>query len=337
LPSFNIQFLPTPQVHVRFAASRGVTLPSFSNATASGSYGVSTPSGFQGTVNLADPANFDPTSAGYNPWWLSGTMGNPELKPQISDNFDLSYEWYMPHNGMFHAGLFYKTIHDYIGSQRVAANIPPIYLGNGVTIGGAGAGEISRASNLGDATVQGAEIGFTKFFDFLPGPFSGLGIDTNFTYIDSSAPGDQSYDMLGQPVHGLPINGLSRNVYNATLMYEKGPLSMRLAWNWRSKYLLTAESANGTSGQYSYAGCKAVPFNQAQGSCNYDPPVFSADYGQLDFGATYRFNQHVSLSIEGQNMLHAVTRTLQGAGAQQFPYSYFISDSRINGSIRFNF
>ncbi len=37
----------------------------------------------------------------------------------------------------------------------------------------------------------------------------------------------------------LPLQGLSRYNYNLTGMYEKGPFEARLAWDWRSSYLLT--------------------------------------------------------------------------------------------------
>src|SRR3546814_14984249 len=42
------------------------------------------------------------------------------------------------------------------------------------------------------------------------------------------------------PTGSLPLEGLSKHNVNATAFYEKGPISLRVAYNWRSRFLLTA-------------------------------------------------------------------------------------------------
>ncbi|MBL7466378.1 hypothetical protein INQ08_24460, partial [Escherichia coli] len=34
--------------------------------------------------------------------------------------------------------------------------------------------------------IKGVEVGYQQTFDFLPGPLKGLGLQANYTYIDSS-------------------------------------------------------------------------------------------------------------------------------------------------------
>ena len=45
------------------------------------------------------------------------TIGNPELKPTVSYNFDLSADYYFRSIGLISAGIFYKKIDDFIVDQ----------------------------------------------------------------------------------------------------------------------------------------------------------------------------------------------------------------------------
>jgi hypothetical protein len=72
------------------------------------------------------------------------------------------------------------------------------------------------------ATLRGIEAGIQKYADFLPSPFDGLGMDVNYTFIDSKQPGALAYDMQGKRINGLPMTGLSRHTFNVAMMYDKG-------------------------------------------------------------------------------------------------------------------
>ncbi|WP_044561547.1 TonB-dependent receptor domain-containing protein, partial [Azospirillum sp. B4] len=73
-------------VHLRFAAYQSMTNPSFSALNASGS------------LSLTTNSNHVITGA-------TATAGNPNLKPQLANNLDVSAEWYMP-DGQFHVAGF---------------------------------------------------------------------------------------------------------------------------------------------------------------------------------------------------------------------------------------
>lgn len=49
----------------------------------------------------------------------TGSVGNPALEPLLSDNFDLSFEWYYGESSYFSVGYFRKNIDNYIGSTQV--------------------------------------------------------------------------------------------------------------------------------------------------------------------------------------------------------------------------
>ncbi|MHB8283319.1 MAG: TonB-dependent receptor [Caulobacteraceae bacterium] len=304
LPALNFQFLPRPDVHLRFAGSQTMTNPSFSNLAAAGSISFATDT----THNITGTTAY---------------IGNPTLKPQISNNLDFSAEWYPKGGGQLHFSAFYKQIRDYISYGTFSEQLPVAY--PGVTQNATVA--VTNYFNAQPATIKGIEIGGERFFNFLPKPFDGLGVQANFTYLQSKSPGDQSFDINGNRITGLPVDLLSKYNYNLVGEYERGPISARLAWDWRSKYLLTP-TANGTDGTYTSAAGSTIV---------YDLPVFSGAYGQLDLGASYAFTKNLTLVFDAQNLTDSTTRTYMGYGSQQYGRSWFITDRRYMTAIRLNF
>jgi TonB-dependent receptor len=49
----------------------------------------------------------------------TGTQGDPSLKPLVSDNFDLSFEWYFAESSYVSVGYFRKDIENYIGTSQI--------------------------------------------------------------------------------------------------------------------------------------------------------------------------------------------------------------------------
>jgi TonB-dependent receptor len=168
------------------------------------------------------------------------------------------------------------------------------------------------------ATIYGFEAGFRDFFDFLPGPFSGLGIEANYTDVESKSPSSYGIDINGNPLTNLPVVALSHSNYNANLLYDKGPWDARLAWSWRSRYLATT-TGNGTSGTYSLNGV----------STTYALPVYGAAYGEMDASASYKINDHFKVQFSAANLTNTNARTemeiLQGVFENR---SWYVSDRR---------
>jgi outer membrane receptor for monomeric catechols len=73
--------------------------------------------------------------------------------------------------------------------------------------------------------------------------------------------------------------GLSKNSFNVVGFYEKGPLSTRLSYVWRDRYL----SNTGSTTQ----------------------PVYTAAFGSLDGSIAFRVNGNVTLSLEAINIAKA--------------------------------
>jgi TonB-dependent receptor len=178
------------------------------------------------------------------------------------------------------------------------------------------------------------EIGGRTFFDILPGVLKGIGLEANYTFIDSKNPGDQYTDINGNISNNIPVQGLSRHNFNVTLLYERNPISARVAYSWRSKYLQTT-TGNGTSGSYNYYPTPG-PAGQF---VDISLPIYGDAYGTLDAGVTFRVTKNFSFSVQGTNLTNATARTLQGGYPNGALYirSWFQSDRRISTGINLAF
>jgi outer membrane receptor protein involved in Fe transport len=150
------------------------------------------------------------------------------------------------------------------------------------------------------------EVGGRVFLDRLPGWLSGIGVEANYTYLDSKIPGDLYYDINGVAHNDVPLQGLSKHNANVAFLYEHNPFSLRIAYSWRSKYLQST-NANGTNQSYTFYTAPGVGSTVVT-----DLPIYGADYGTLDGGVTVKVNDRLSFQIQATNITNATQRTLMG-------------------------
>lgn len=209
LPALNAVWELSESVQVRASAAQNINRPAL------GSYAMN------GTVSLDAATSF-----------LRVSVGNPDLEPYTSDEFDLSAEWYFNDIGMVAAGVFYKDIDGFVVSERLT-NVPysttglPDGLVPGVT-GASTVNEFTRPINLNSATLSGVELSAQTDFFFLPGPLKNLGVVANVTFIDS----ETTYPNGEEG----PIWGMSDLTHNVTLYYETSVWGVRVSSNYRSDY-----------------------------------------------------------------------------------------------------
>jgi iron complex outermembrane recepter protein len=323
LPSVNLQLQPHEDVKARFALSRTMDLPTFGALRGAGSIGVST---------LANPAcqNVDPCPLPPIFNNFNAETGNPFLEPTMSRNLDVSLEWYPKPGTTFHIAAFDKKITN-LPIRQLAIRPITIFFANGTQEDVTGT-TIDIDNATVPAKVRGVELGGRTFFDMLPGVLGGFGIEANYTFIDSENPGDLYRDIFGNVRNDAEMQGMSRHNYNLTLMYEKGQISARVAYSWRSRYLQST-NANGTTPTYNY---RPGPGGAPVGT-QIALPVYGDKYGQVDAGITYRLNDHLSFSLEGTNILNATQRTLMGGYVNDALYtrSWFQSDRRVSFGVNF--
>lgn len=337
LPSFNLALSPTSDVKIRFAYTTTMDLPSFRDARANGTAGVVTHQ--NPSCGTSCPPLFD---------YFSANVGNPRLKPVFSDNLDLSAEWYHSNSFNAHVSLFHKDLTNAFIYGQTVKKVPFNYTSptTQTTLEDVQSYEVFNSPEK--ASISGFEIGVRQFFDMLPAPFDGLGYEANYTYITSKNPGDlalaidnvrtntsaspgfaDSHELRDNPVAALSPKNL-----NLIFMYEKGPWSARLAYSWRSRYLMSTNT-NGTNGTYTYYDFA----HSTTQSRKIALPIYSEAYGQIDFGASYKVNDHISLALEANNLSDTNAKTLQGGypNGTLLPRSWFVTDKRVNLSVRLSY
>nr|WP_321440549.1 TonB-dependent receptor [uncultured Hyphomonas sp.] len=160
---------------------------------------------------------------------ISVSRGNPDLKPLVSDNFDLSGEYYFDSNqSMVSLAAFYKEVSDLIYKQKV---IDPNFVYEGNTL----KATISQPINATDASIYGLEFSVRKdFSDTLPAPLDGLVLDANITWIGSEFAFINSEGDERDPGGWEDQPELLANVQ---LSYEKGPFGAKIGYNYVGSFL----------------------------------------------------------------------------------------------------
>src|SRR5690606_20335982 len=110
----------------------------------------------------------------------------------------------------------------------------------------------------GDAT-HGIELGYKQSFDFLPGFWSGFGVDANFTF----SPGEGAdKDYYGET---MPGSNNSEYQSNLAIWYEQSGVQARVAHNYRSKMYV----GRTLQGEYQFAYYQK-PTNYIDASISYE-------------------------------------------------------------------
>lgn len=271
LPSVNARLALTDKLIARVAASKVVTRPNFDQLTPSLS------------LNAND---------------RTGYLGNPDLAPLSARQFDTTLEYYLSPSDYVFGAAFYKKVDGFI--QTTTAN---------VQYGGT-AYSVRTPSNGQDGTIKGLEIGYQGFFTNLPGMWKGLGVQANFTYVDSKAPG---------PLQGqvTTLEGLSKQSYNIVGMYDWNDFALRLAYNYRGKYL------NGTQNYYVNNGATMA-----------QTPTYMNGYGLVDAYASYQLTKNLKVAFEVSNLTRKSRSSYYGVTGTQF--GRYADDRRFGLSLQAN-
>ncbi|MCI4569128.1 TonB-dependent receptor [Lysobacter sp. CFH 32150] len=199
LPSANFKYELNDDVVLRLAASRTLTRPDFSALAAA--------------VTLAPPPISEPNGIG------TGTGGNPDLEPILSNNIDATVEWYFGERSLLSAGVFYMDIDNYVA----LSNVRRTYMTERVdpTTGTASIVPIDYDVTTpinSDAKVKGFELAWEQPFGDYFGAFA------NYTYAD------------GETGDGSPMLGTSDNTYNVGAYFENDRFNARVNYTYRSEF-----------------------------------------------------------------------------------------------------
>jgi iron complex outermembrane recepter protein len=202
---------------------------------------------------------------------LTGSRGNPDLKPFEAVQYDLGLEWYFSDDGFLSAAAFRKEISSFIQTIAFKEELdgsPGDDSGNEFTVS-------VPVNGKDDVTINGIEAGVQYAFDFLPQPFNGFGALTNVTYQKADGYRNQN------PITGewMPFPGLSELSYNYSLYFENQLFSARASYNWREKWLVSP---------------------LGRGSL----PEYTEDFGTLDGSLSLNILPEVTVFLEAINLLN---------------------------------
>ncbi|WP_298632537.1 TonB-dependent receptor [uncultured Umboniibacter sp.] len=301
LPSLNMKLSVTDDSLVRFGLSKAIALPDLDQLSNHVSVWGDD---LRVVLDPNTPPGQPPVPVSAKFERFLGDAGNPFLKPMESINYDLSYEWYFADDGNATASLFYKDLSNYF----INGTVPRTMTNNGSTQ----VVQISAPTNGESGKIYGFELNYQQFYDWLPGVFGGLGMSVNYANIqDKGSPNggaDTAFD-------DLPLEGLSEHNFNVAMMYEKYDFSGRLAYNWRSEYLLTSRDVITTL------------------------PIYNADMGYLDASLFYDISENFQVGVQATNLLDTAVETKMQINQEGDlrTRSWFVNDRRYSFVFRATF
>jgi TonB-dependent receptor len=268
LPGVHFRFVPTNKVVLRAAYSKTISRPSYRDLVP------------YEKVNVKNKT-FD--------------LGNPEIKPSFSHNFDLLAEYYPGAIGIVSAGLYHKRIKDFrtvlnyeTPWSEIVDMIPhpddPSLVDNPNLNSWRKDYEAAvdkpfltkKPVNAGDASLVGLELAYQRRLDFMPGVLKNLSLYANYTH-----------NWLSNKDDKAQMSGTAEDIVNLSLAYESKRVSARLSYNHTSEFL----TQTGISKEYNVY-CDAV---------NY-----------LDLNIDYHLKQDkIILTASANNLLNEVQRYYQ--------------------------
>ncbi|WP_341632118.1 TonB-dependent receptor [Sphingomonas agri] len=183
---------------------------------------------------------------------FSISQGNPNLKPMSAWNYDAALTW---HRGsdFLSLALYKKFVTNLLGNGISSIT----FLGQPFTV--------FQPININSEHYTGFEVSGQYTFGMLPAPFDGLGVQANYSYTHPSRAFKNAI------------------TYNLIGFYEKGPLQLRAAYNWRNAQVLSGNVVT-VNGQ----------------SVHNDE--FQASYGQLDASIQYTVTKNLAVFAQALNL-----------------------------------
>ncbi|MDL5364637.1 TonB-dependent receptor [Xanthomonas sp. NCPPB 2654] len=266
LPSANASFELRDNLLLRLAGYRAMSRPDIA-ALGSGR-----------NVNLTGTENFTSLEEA-----LAGitATGNPETKPLMSWNGDVSLEWYPNEDSMLAGAVYWKQFNG--GTETALFDETFVVDGRSATV------SVPRQVTTDKkSTLTGFELSAAHRFSYLPKPLDGLGFKLSYNYADTDYEtqdprlGEQVDAVTGTVIPAIVgpagLSGFSRHVLSGSLYWELGRFDMQAIGKYRSKYY------------QDFTG------NTAQQNRYYD------DNTSVDFRARYRVSKNLSLSLELMNL-----------------------------------
>ena len=276
-------------------------LPSASAAFHIGDHAVAR-AAISRTMTRPNPGNMLPGLSFGSPSADIGSVGNSDLKPYISDNIDLGFEYYTGAEGYIGFAAFRKAVTGFTVNGNVT--VPFASLSQyGVTYstlnptqqaaidsrGGPNNATVvltQQVNATGTLKVNGLELNWVQPLDFLLDRYLGLkgfGFNANLTLISQS----------GSGAAPAVATGVSPVTYNLSAYYENRGVSLRLSTTFNQGNVISGANQNGIT----------------------NASLFVDDYQQWDFSSSFDLNEILGakhlpeITVDVQNLTKSSQRT----------------------------
>lgn len=272
LPSLNLIVNLTDEQLIRFGAAKTQSRSRMDRMNAS--FGID--------------FNSAPTD-GVN-WRANGA--NPALKPQQATQFDLTYEYYFSDDGYVAAAYFYKDLEDWqvqleepfdFSGLTPPPGAPPVV--NPI-------GFVTYWQNSSGGDISGFELSGAYDFGGLASSLEGFGVIGSATFLDSS---------INIGGNEIQVPGLSEEVYNVTLYYERAGFEARVSGSIREDFL----------GEVS-----AISFSRELVSVK-STEIWDAQISYRFEESSVEWLQPLTLMLQGQNLSNEPFVTFQNDDPRQ--------------------
>jgi iron complex outermembrane recepter protein len=234
LPSLNLSFEVQDDLFVRVGLGRVLSRPNMSDMR------------ITREINF-NPANIDSLDPYRSPY--TGDGGNPNLRPTISNNADLSVEKYFGRKGIVSLAVFQKNLETYLkpGGDRYFLDLSgypsPSWIkdaaGN-VIQPKIKTAYVTTPGNAKGGTLKGIEFALSLPFELFSESLDGFGAYFNVSQNFSDV------EFADSRAGRTELPGLSKTTGNLALYYEKNGFQARINARYRSSYLqdIVAYDAN---------------------------------------------------------------------------------------------
>jgi TonB-dependent receptor len=286
LPSVNVVGYITRNTLLRLGYGKGITRPDM------------------GALNPAIVVNQTNGTA---------TAGNPDLKPQKADSYDVSLEHYFGAANYVSVDGFYKKIDGFFSgiTQCTTVGTAPPYTGQTSNNCPAGQYSLTQTVNALQGSAKGVEATLQTFFDFgfVPSIFHNFGVAASYTYVKTKNP-----ILIGGVKVITPQPFTSKNSWSVAGLYENKLLSARVVYTYRSDFVLFGISNNPIDGRY------------------------VKGYGILDASVNFNLPHNFGLSLTASNILNQGSNRYvgePGAYATPFERQHYMNGRIFGASLRY--
>ncbi len=169
---------------------------------------------------------------------LSGSGGNPQLKPFRANALDVSYEKYWGNKAYVSAAAFHKQLNTYIVKTTAPFDFSP-YITSATPLPGSGSriGQFTRPENGSGGRVSGLELAASLPLNQVASMLDGFGVQASYSTTSSSVTLPTAGFNNNISTVSIPLPGLSKRVSSMAFYYEKYGFEARVAQRYRSNFV----------------------------------------------------------------------------------------------------